>query len=251
MRRSVWVLMAVVVHVVPAAAQEPTAEPAPRWAFNLGLALNSSGGNERLTVLTTQADLTRLATEAFELSLSGRLRYGRSQGEDLARNVRGGVTVDLRPLSRWSPFLFSTVEHDPFKKLNLRTSGGLGAKHTFWGEGWEDLSLSGAVLFSYENLDTEATDPLDATLEQLRLSWRFRVRRKMGAVRLEQITYWQPLWDRASDYLLESRSMARVSVTESWSVTATYFFERDSTPPEGVRADDYTVTVGVELATRF
>lgn len=241
----------------PLAAQAPAPASvdsvAPRWDLRFGLALNSSGGNERLTVGTAELGLTRLQTEAFELAFNARARYGRSQGADVARNGQASINLDLFPEDRWSPFLFTLAERDRFKKLDLRASGGFGAKRTFWRQGdWEDLSLSGAALFSYEDLAPADTAATGATKRQFRWSVRFRVRRRIGeALEVEHVTFFQPRFDAMDDYLANSRTATRVALTEHLAFSVALLYEYDSTPPVDVHAEDWELTVGVEMKRRW
>jgi hypothetical protein len=230
---------------------EAAQEPVERWSAELGLALNSSGGNERLTVLTTDVGLTHLETAAYELSFRGRVRYGRSEGTEVARNVRGTLNADFRPGQAWSPFVFGTAEHDPLRRLDLRLSSGVGLKRTFWRDGWSDVSLSGAVLYEFENLAVpEAVEP--ATTHLARWSWRGRARHQLReGTRMEQLVFYQPVWDSLADYLIESRTSARVAVSERLALTTTLLYQRDSTPPPEVAPDDWSITIGLSLATTW
>lgn len=232
-------------------------DDADRWAGEVGFALNTSGGNEDLTVLVTQLGLTHLETSSYEANIGGRFRYGRSEGVDVAQNLRGTVSVDLWPEAAWSPFLFATAENDPFKKLDARLNSGGGMKRTFWRDDWSELSLSGAVLYSYENLELDdplvSADPLEDGVSQTALwSWRGRARRQFGeGRRFEQVVFYQPEWDEAGDYMLESHTSARWSLTRSLAFTTTFLYERDSTPPPGVIADDWSLAIGLTAATRW
>lgn len=249
-------IVAALLAAAPLTAQAPPAPAdsvAPRWDLRFGLALNSSGGNERLTVGTAELGLTRLQTEAFELAFHARARYGRSQGADVARNGQASINLDLVPRERWSPFLFTLAERDRFKKLDLRASGGFGAKRTFWSQGdWEDLSLSGAVLFSFEDLAPADTAATGATKRQFRWSVRFRVRRRIGqTLELEQVTFFQPRFDMLDDYLANARTAARFGLSEHLAFAVNFLYEYDSTPPVDVHAEDWELTVGVEMKTRW
>jgi hypothetical protein len=232
-----------------ALAQEP--EQPDRWGAEIGLSLNASGGNEELTVLLAETKLTHLQTAVYEAAFGARFRYGRSQGEEVARNLRGNATIDLWPAAGWSPFLFATAERDPFKKLDARLNGGAGVKRTFWQDDWDEVSLSGAVLYSYENL--ELADSLgDGVSQTARWSWRGRGRLELGeGRRLEQVVFYQPEWDAFDDYLLEAQTSARWALTQSLAFTATLLYQRDSTPPPEVDSDDWTVALGFSLATRW
>ena len=235
---------------VPATGQDAEDEP-DRWATEVAFALNTSGGNERLTILTSEVGLSHLETSLYEASFGARFRYGRSEGVEVAQNLRGSATVDLWPQAGWSPFLFATAENDPFKKLEARLNGGAGVKRTFWQEEWSEVSLSGAVLYSYENL--EVIESLgNGVSETARWSWRGRARRQFGeGRRLEQIVFYQPEWDEFGDYLLESHTSGRWSLTRSLAFFTTFIYERDSTPAPEVGPEDWSLAVGLTLATRW
>ena len=255
-RASLITALALACGAVGLAAQEAPdtagVEPEPEtWAAEAGFALNATGGNEQLTVLATELSLTHLETSVYEANIGGRFRYGRSQGVDVVQNLRLNISTDFWPAARWSPFLFATAENDPFKKLEARLNGGAGVKHTFWQEGWNELSLSGAALYSYENL--EVADTLGTGMTQTALwSWRGRTRREFGeGRRFEQLVYYQPEWDEFDDYLLETVTSARWALTRSLAFTTTFTYERDSTPAPEVAPDDWSLAVGLSMATQW
>lgn len=236
--------------VAPLQAQE--SDPSPdRWNAEAGLALNSSGGNESLTIITTTLGITHQRDDVFELGVSTRFRYGRSEGEKVAENVRGDVSLDLWPSAGWSPFLFATGEQDPFKRLEIRVNGGAGVKRTFWQEDWNEVSLSSALLYSYEDL--AVPDSLGSGITQTaRWSFRARARKEVGkGSRLEQVVFFQPAYDRLHDYQLESVSSVRLAFTEQLSFTTTFLFQRDNTPAPDVKPDDYSIAVGLSLSTEW
>lgn len=257
MRHRFFPLLAfpLILAAVPLAAQDTDeqddGEEPDRWAGEVGFSLNTSGGNERLTVLTSSVGLSHLETSAYQASIGGRLRYGRSEGEEVARNIRGNTTIDLWPESRFTPFLFATAENDPFKKLRARLNGGSGVKRTFWRDGWSEASLSGAVLYSYENIRVD--EPVGVDIKHnARWSWRARGRKQLGdGRRFEHVTFYQPVWDQLGDYLIESQTSARWSLTSDLAFTTTLLYERNSTPPEGVGPDDWSLAVGLSAATRW
>lgn len=222
-----------------------------RWGVEVGFALNASGGNESLTVLTSELGLSRLETSLYEATVGTRFRYGRSEGEDVAQNLRGDAIVDLWPEAGWSPFVFATAESDPFKKLDARLNGGSGVKRTFWQEEWSEVSVSGAVLYSYENL--EVADSLgDGVSQTARWSWRGRARKEFGeGRRVEQIVFYQPEWDAFGDYLLEVQTSGRWLLNRMLAFTTTFRYARDSTPAPEVGPDDWSLGVGLTAATRW
>lgn len=234
--------------ITPAAAQDDAPD---RWAADVGFSLNTSGGNERLTMLTSEVGLSHLETSVYRADVGGRFRYGRSEGEEVARNLRGTTSIDILPEARWSPFLFATAENDPFKKLEARLNGGSGVKRTFWRNGWGEVSLSGAALYSYENL-TVADSLGDGISQTARWSWRARARKEIGdGRRLEHVTFYQPEWDDYGDYLLESRTSARWTLTRSLAFLTTFLYERDSTPAPDIGPYDWSLVVGLSMATKW
>ena len=236
----------------PLSAQDPdTPEDTERWGAEMGFVLNTSGGNEQLTVLTSNIGLSHLETSSYEATFDARFRYGRSEGEEVARNTRADASIDLAPNGVWSPFLFASAENDPHKKLTVRLNGGSGVKRTFWQAGWSEVSVSGAVLYSYEELDIEELDG-DGVTQTARWSWRGRARREFGTGRrLEQVLFFQPEWDDFGDYLLDSHTTGRWSLTESLAFVTTILYERDSTPAPDVGPDNWSLAVGLTAATRW
>jgi hypothetical protein len=241
-------LLTGLVAVGSAAAQE---ERPDRWQTEFGLSVNSSGGNEQLTVITTELGFTHLETRRYELEFRGRLRYGRSDGVEVARNLRASMDADFGPGASWSPFLSATADRDPFRRLDLRLNSGSGVKRTFWREGRDEVSLSAALLYSHENRIVADTLPNTIT-HSARWSVRGRARRQLGeGTRVEQLVFYQPEWDRGSDYLLESQTTARVALSRSLALTSRFLYQRDSTPPADVSPDDWSFSVGLSLAVNW
>jgi hypothetical protein len=236
--------------VVPAAATAQE-EATARWGAEIGFTLNTSGGNEDLTVLATDIGITHLDSAQYELDAGAHLRYGQSEGKDVAQNLRGNVSVDVWPRATWSPFVFADAESDPFKRLDLRLNAGAGVKHTFHQDGWDEVSLSGAVLYSRESL--EVPDTLgDGVTRTARWSWRGRGRFELGeGRRIEQLVFYQPAWNELEDYLLYVVTSGRWAISSHLAFTTVIRYDRDSTPAPEVEADDWSVAVGLSLATRW
>lgn len=232
----------------------PVAESRPeRWGFDLNVALTSASGNDRISVLVTDAKISHLQTDALRLDWTGRLRYGRSQGEEVAQNMQSALTLELGPQARWSPFVFSQAEKDPFKKLDLRTSSGAGVRYRILrGEGAE-LTLSGAALHSYENLQVPSADLLtQERTHDARWRWIGQGRYAFGElVEAEHRTYYEPVWDRAGDYLMEIENTVQLRLNTHLTFRVAHVFQRNSSPPAEVRENDYLLTLGVGYRTRF
>ena len=243
-----------------AAGQEPVEAdsveaPArePRWGFDLNVALTSSSGNDRIAVLVTDTKITHLQTSALKLDWTGRIRYGRTDGEDIAQNMQTAMTVEIGPANRWSPFVFGQAEKDPFRKLDLRTSSGAGVRYRLLRGGNAELTVSGAALHSYENLEVPDTDPITQELtHNARWRWIGQGSYKLGElVDAQHRTYWEPVWDRSGDYLMEIQNTVQFHVNSHLTFRVAHMFQRDSTPPEDVLENDTLLTLGVGYRTQF
>jgi putative salt-induced outer membrane protein YdiY len=235
-----------------AAGQGPSPAAKPdSWSAVVDLAFSGASGTDQTVLLTTGFKVAHLRTERFEMELSGSVRYGRSEGREVARNLKSGFKLDVLPAAQWSPFISITGERDPFRKLDMRSNSGAGIKYSFWRAPQGEASLSAAVLHSYENFVYSAEDPLP-TRHSARWSWRFKGNRMLGErVRIENTSLYQPVWDHSSEYLLDMNTSIRVPMTTRIAVGLTHSFERDSRPPEGVRKDDHLVKAGLTIETRW
>jgi hypothetical protein len=232
----------------PATSPVATPAPAARWKAVFDLLFSGASGNQDLVVLTTGARLTHLEKERFEMEASVQARYGESGGQEVARNLRGGLKLDLNPKAQWSPFVFGTLEHDPFRRLNVRANGGLGVKYSLIDTPEAHLSVSGAGLYSYEDVELSMNSAVDHFRQKARSSWRARGTRTFGnGLRAEQVTFYQPRVTDAADYLLSAESSARAKLSSVVSFKLMHAYERNSTPPENVRRDDHRFEAGLSF----
>ncbi|HUH12912.1 MAG TPA: DUF481 domain-containing protein, partial [Longimicrobiales bacterium] len=182
----------------------------------------------------------------FEVGLQ--YRYGESDGDVIARNVRSSVKLDLNPRGAWSPFLFGTAARDRQRRIDLRSSGGAGARYILWRGAPGEASLSVATLYSYESYAATPTSSAPPTEKTARWSWRFKGKRELGeAVVLENVSSYQPVWDRASDYYVDVTSTATVRMWSGIQLRIQHQYQHDETPPEGVVSDDNALTVGLRF----
>ena len=235
----------------PAVQAAPAAKPpAPdRWRVVLDLAFSGSSGNQNLSVLTTGARITRLVKEDFELEANAQLRYGRSEGEEVARNVRGGLKVVIFPKARWSPFISTTLENDPFRKLDLRANGGAGAEFVLVKAPRTNVQFSLGALYSYEDIAGQPGSAAFRHLQETAL-WSLRLRGQkqfQSGLQLEHNTQYQPRWNVGSDYNLTTDTSARIMLNDRIAFTFGFRFERDSTPRQGVERDDRLTRAGVTI----
>lgn len=247
MRRALATIPLFLAVAAPLAAQDPAEEEPDRWKTVLDIAFTSTQGNERLTLLSSEVKLTHLLQDAYSFELMLRGRYGRSEGEEVAKNYRLSLDFAKGRANRLSPFLFTSAEHDPFRRLDLRANGGAGARFRFYEADGGEASVSGALLYSYEDRSGVSLNSAVAQFERDgRWSWRIQGQQEVGeGMRLEHTTFYQPIWNEGDDYLLEVTSKARALIGSRMAVTFTHSFERDSTPLPEVEKNDSLFKVGV------
>jgi hypothetical protein len=234
----------------PCAAQTPPAAPAAPdtshpnvWDVSIDLSASGAHGNEQYLLLTSGFNVRRLQTTRYALQLDGQVRYGTHGGQTIARLYRGSLHYDITPDALWSPFVFVTGERDLFRKLELRAQAGAGAKYTVLRSPTGTASVSLAVLYSHEDVSGPAP-----TTRNARFSWRVKGDQTLASgVKLSNVTFYQPYWDRPGDYLISSVTSATSRITDHIALTVSYDFERNSVPPEGVLPDDQLLNAGLKL----
>jgi hypothetical protein len=232
-----------------AAAQQP-AEPEakPRWKASAELSYTDQTGNRTLRLLTGGFKASHLQKDLFRLDASVQSRYGESDNGVVARNHRGSLAFDLNPRASVSPFVFADAEHDRFKRINVRVSGGAGAKFTVYRQPRtsEEASVSIAMLVSHEDLIASAQDPNPANRTLARASLRVRGSQQLPTgLRVHHVSFIQPVVDHLADYLLRSESGIRAALNKRLALSVVYQYDRTALPPQGVSPDDRILKTGL------
>jgi hypothetical protein len=191
-------------------------------------AIEASGnvifGAARGRVASLQAGAGR-ADSTVEIQSDLLLSYADARAGDdprrvTARSSRLSLGIDLHPFARLSPFAFTSVESSLQQRVDLRSSGGAGAKYTFYRKDEDDLSASLALLWER----TRSLDPLpgaDPVSTRARWSMRFRMRRQLTeAVRFTHVTFYQPSVDDLQRYNAETNTSIAVALNTNLSLTA-------------------------------
>lgn len=249
-RRAVAVLVAALGLLSTALAPDLRAQEAEaeRWRVVVDLGFNGASGNSSFAVLNTGFEVTHLQRDLAEFELGFQYRYGESEGDVIARNVQSSLKLDLNPNGVWSPFIFATAGRDRLRRLDLRSSGGAGAKYVLWRGEAGEASLSAAALYSYESYFLTSTSAAPPTERTARWSWRFKGKRELGeTVVVENVSFYQPVWDHASDYYVDVTSTAAVQMWEGIQLRVQHQYQHEETPPEDVVSDDNALTVGLRF----
>lgn len=244
------VLLTLLVQGIPEALSAQESAP-DRWKIFADVGLDASGGNNELTVLRTGFGVTFLESRDLEFDLSGSYRYSERSGEVFERQLRGAFKLDLYPNDVWSPFAYLNGFRDPLRRrLDLRAEGGAGVKYT-WGQ-WEggkaSMSLAGTYTAEHYTKVEGLETPPDR--REGRVSWRHKLDQTFrGENTLEQIVFYQPVWDGWGDYVFTARHSVKAMLVGSLSLVLTHEFIHDETPVESVKKDDWTL--GVSLRYEF
>lgn len=236
----------------PLAAQDSTATRRPHtWSAVVDLAFSAASGNDRTTLLSTGFQIKHLQTQRFELEWTGSVRYGRSEGREVARNLKSGLSLNPFPAAMVSPYFKITGERDPFRKLSLRSGGQVGAKYTPWRSPRGTVFLTVTGLYSYESFFNPDGPPL-APRENARWSIWFNGNRKISdLLSVEHSTTYEPIWNQADEYLLRMISSINVPMSSHLALLINHSYERNSMAPPGVRRDDQLFKTGLTLRTRW
>lgn len=232
----------------PAQGAAAPEEPAPkRWDVTVDFGVNGSKGNTSLTVLSTGVGIKHLVTDEFRLEWNGSVRYGESEGEVVARNLRSQISFDLNPEEAVSPFFYADLERDPFRRMRVRTDGGAGARYMFWRRGGEEFSVSMATLYSRQDFFPSPTGEITPSRTDARFSARLRLRRNLGDARIEHTTFYRPVYNHLDDYTYDATTRLSTKLNEHISFAVTYLFKHNTTPPIGVGREDQSFQAGVTV----
>jgi hypothetical protein len=220
-----------------------------RWNVQLELGFNGASGNSSFSILRTGAKATHLRTDIAEFETTVLVRYGKNEEKVIADDAKATVKLDLWPKSRWSPFLFAEGSRDEIRRLDARFSGGAGGKWTAWDSDAGSASVSAAALFDYQNFTVAAGSGGPETKKGARWSVRSKIEKKLSAsASFEQVAFYQPLWDKGSDYVLDVTNSVNTQILGNLSLALEHQFLRDSSPPQGVEPDDQRFSVVLKVA---
>jgi hypothetical protein len=228
----------------PAAAPQVPRERSP-WRLGTELAFTDISGNRQLQLFQSTVTVGRQSPQTFNLDLKLEGRYGESNHQEAAKSAAARARLDWTPRALVSPFLGCDAEYDHIRKIDARISGGLGVNLNFVRRESTHATLSVGLLEEYVDY-ASPTSPgsVSDTRFSTRLAFVHTVR---PGVQLEFNARHQPATSRLWDYLLKIDAGLRVALTTKLGWRTAYTWNRDSTPAEGVRPDDRTLTTGLVI----
>lgn len=249
LRRGCLLLLATAWRV--AVAQESNAPPGG-FAVGTELGLNAARGNANYTMMSSSFRLTHLNRKLLELDWLTGFNYGESNKKVIARRLVSSLKADWNPQATWSFFVFGSGERDVTRRLDLLSTTGMGEKWTYYRTTITGLSLSVAAVHTYKQFaplpPSSSPPPPEPRRSTARVSIRPRfVQRRPTGWSFEQMTFWQPVFNAISDYMLEADSRVGYAVTKTSTVFAQHTYRHDSRPPSGVGRDDQLMVAGVKV----
>ncbi len=220
------------------------------WNVQLELGFNGASGNSSFSILRTGARAKHLSTDVTEFEVSTVVRYGKSEGKQIANDQRLSLKLDIWPKDTWSPFAFADASRDIIRKLDFRSSGGAGGKYTFWRSGeTDDASISGALIWDYQNFVVTPGSTERQSESLARWSMRAKATKTLGeGTTIENTTFWQPVWNHPADYVLNVTTSLSMQILDNVSLSIEHEYFHDSVPPPDVRPDDQKFSVLLKLA---
>lgn len=236
-------------------ARAPASQPldSADWHANGTLAFTDVSGNKTLTLFATKAEVSRRGGRALELTLNAAARYGRSGGETAVADYGGGGELRFLPHGDFSPFATATVSRDDVRHLALRLAASAGAAANVVNDSLRRVSVGLALLQDYERTTSVPGDPaiVGTTTTRTRISASLTGTLPIRpGVQLEHKTRFEPVANRLADYLFNTETAIRVLLSQHFALQVAWQFQRDTTPPDGVRfRNDRTLSVGLTVQT--
>lgn len=245
------VALAFAATVAPAVATAQ-AKAAPRpWSGGIEASASLFQGNTDQRALFSKIELGRSDST---MQLSGSLSFGYADAarDSLPRTVTrrtwlGALSLDYRPYSEVSPFLFANYEASYEKRVLDRVGVGLGGKAVLLKNAATEANISVAMLA--ERLRPSRLSPDAEIVTAARWSGRARFRHQFDSrLRLSHTTFWQPRVSDLEIYTVNSTSELSFAVRQSTSITISYLALYDSAARErGAQSNnDAQILLGVK-----
>lgn len=246
---SLPILRAIVLVALAAPGLLAAQERPDRWSGQVEFGFNGAAGNSSFSILRTGGRIKHLQTQTAEFEGSVLVRYGKNDERVIADDAKASLKMDLWPKDTWSPFVFADWSRDKVRRLDTRFSGGAGAKLTLWRGASGSASMSGAVLYDYQNFRAAPGQAPPPSESLARLSGRTKVEKKLSrSATFEHVAFLQPAWDDPGDYVLDMTHSLSTQVLGRLALSVEHQFLRDAVPPPGVKSTDHRFSVVLRLS---
>jgi len=209
----------------------------------IGFAASGNSGNSSKFSGEANGRLLWLHGKQTEMAAAS-YSYGKSRGVRDTNKAFAHLRHRYNFVEHWDVEAFAQAQQNEFSLLKLRTLIGGGLR---WSTRSDDFSLAIGAGSFYER---EELKP--AALEPVARLWRGNAYlalfyRLNEHVRAQSTIYYQPAWQRPSDFRLLDNAALNVGLTDHLDLKLSIEYARDSRPPLGVRANDMSYKSGLEL----
>jgi hypothetical protein len=198
------------------------------WGYSTEFGFTLQGGN--VDTFSYKLGLRGdLVTEKDHYFISLSNQYGEEGGQSF--RDQGFAHLRWTHMEGFLGFeVYTQVEYDDFKLLQVRQLNGLGARAEFL----KVLALGVSAMSDYEAL---------RDVEEGSLDWRassyLSLSNKIGeSVLVRVVGYYQPLFRDLTDYRIFSVASIALAVSKYFSVKTEFTYAFDTLPPEGVDKED-------------
>ncbi len=201
------------------------------WSTEAEASASLFFGNTEQRLAALRSTVAR-ADSAIEGKIDLRFAYADQTTDEDERGVTkrawlASGTIDYLPFARVSPFIIGNVESSLEQRIDLRYSGGAGAKYTFIENERGEASFSLAMLGERTRVAEGAPAPAREALA--RWSARLRLDRKVHErLRLTHLTFYQPEVSAVERFTLSSTSSAAYELNRLLSATISFLETYDS-----------------------
>lgn len=143
---------------------------------------------------------------------------------------------------------FVQVQHDRFRRIEVRDLYGLGVRYSFYRDKDNDVFAGTTYMLEHETIDSLADGTGAEKNVWNRNSTYFGINAKITALLdASSVTYIQPRLDRPSDFRVMSESWMSAQITKRLAVKVTGTFWYDNDPPLGVKQYDLEIKNSLAL----
>jgi hypothetical protein len=173
------------------------------------------------------------------LALAG--DYKRYDRETQVAEYFGHLRYNLGLASRLWLEAFGQVEHDEFRRLVLRRLLGTGPRVRLLDTEPLRAYFGTAYMLEVETLAAEDESPRSDSTSHRWSNYLSALLKVHDRITLSVMAFYQPRFDKLSDYRVLALTSAEFEVTPTLSSSLQFNYEYDSHPPSGVRRADVAV----------
>ena len=198
---------------------------------------------QRGNVDITSMDLslnTHFKASEHHIFFQGKTARGMQSGETFKNASFGHLRWTWMPWQSIGAEIFTQIQHDEFKSLQIRHLKGVGLRSEFFHYETFKLSIGTGVMTDYEQIDSDQRKTDVRSTSYLSLIKSFGKKKKnliMATI------YYQPLFDNPEDYRINLEANLRTVLISSWNILLdnSINFLYDTRPPEGILTNDLIV----------